>query len=772
MKKSANPQSRQSQRDLMNAIMDLYAANPSSRLTRSDLYKAFKMKTHPAKMVMNDILDELVSTGYLTLSPSGHYLSPLKHELQTGTMVRHGGRQGFIPTGEENLIYVSDKNALNAYDGDQVEANVWVNPRKGGREAEIMNVVKRAKDTFVGTLQIDKHFAFLSTPDRYLPSDIFIPKTALLNAHNGDKAVVKVVEWPSSQNRSPVGEVVDVLGATGENNTEMHAILAEFGLPYSYPENLEKLANKIPSEIPESEIRQRLDYRDVTTFTIDPRDAKDFDDAISIKRLDDGPVPADSDPASATTPVWEVGVHIADVTHYLREGSPIDKEAYQRATSVYLVDRTIPMLPERLCNFVCSLRPDEDKLTYSVIFQMNNKAEVLSHRIVRTVTRSNRRFTYEQAQLILEQNGQASEEDLTQPSEHPTRFYSPKDKEWPVGDYAKELITLNRLAKILRQKRIRKGAIEFQREEVHFEIDEKGHPTGTYIKVSQDAHKLVEEFMLLANRYVAQEIGMVPKGTKAKTFVYRVHDVPDPQKLERLSSYVSRFGYGLKTLGSKQDVASSINRMLHDVEGKPQQKLIEEVTLRSMMKAVYSTHNIGHYGLMFRYYTHFTSPIRRYPDQMVHRLLTRYLDQKGRSANQVKLEDQCRHCSDMEQLAANAERASIKYKQVEYMGDFIGQEFEGKVSGVTDFAVYVELTENKCEGAVPLRTISDDYYSYDPDRLEVVGRRRHHRISLGDPVRIRVAEANLERRQLDFELLEVKGKQIASSPAPQSSRRK
>lgn len=772
MKKVANPQSRQSRRELMNAIMDLYAADPTAQFTRTDLYKAFKLRTHPAKLVLNDVLDSLAQTGYLAVSPSGRYRTLQAQQFTKGVMVRHGGQQGFIPEGEQNVVYISDKNCLNAYDGDEVEANVWANPRKGGREAEIIRVTRRAKDTFVGTLQIDKHFAFLSTTDRYLPSDILIPRTALGTAHNGDKAVVRIKEWPSSQNRLPLGEILDVLGASGDNNAEMHAILAEFGLPYSYPENLEKLADKMPAEIPESEIKKRLDYRDVTTFTIDPRDAKDFDDALSIKRLGDGPIPADSDPAAAGTPVWEVGVHIADVTHYVKEGSPIDKEAYQRATSIYLVDRTIPMLPEKLCNFICSLRPDEDKLTYSVIFQMNNKAEVLSHKILRTVIRSNRRFTYEEAQLILEQNGQASPEDLSRPTEHPTTFYTPKDAEWPVGDYAKELITLNRLAKHLKDERIRKGAIEFQREEVHFEIDDKGHPTGTYVKVSQDAHKLVEEFMLLANRYVAQEIGLVPKGTKAKTFVYRIHDVPDPQKLERLSTYVSRFGYGLKTLGSKQDVARSINKMLHDVEGKPQQKLIEEVTLRSMMKACYSTHNIGHYGLMFRYYTHFTSPIRRYPDDMVHRLLTRYLDEHGRSVNQIKLEDQCRHSSDMEQVAANAERASIKYKQVEFMGDRLGQEFDGKVSGVTDFAVYVELEDNKCEGAVPLRTIDDDYYSFDADRLEVVGRRHHHRISLGDPVRVRVAEANLERRQLDFQLLEVNGKKIQSTPAPARSRRK
>ena len=634
---------------------------------------------------------------------------------------------------------------VSGLDGDRVGASVIFNRKRNRREAEIVNVIKRAKDTFVGVINVEKHFAFLDVNDRYLPWDIFIPKTEIGNARSGDKAVVKIVEWPSKTNRSPVGKIVDVLGATGDNNVEMHAILAEFGLPYTYPENLEKLANKISGRITDRELNRRKDFREITTFTIDPRDAKDFDDALSLRRLENG--------------LWEVGVHIADVTHYIKEGSPIDEEAYKRATSVYLVDRTIPMLPERLCNYVCSLRPDEEKLTYSVVFQMNDSAEVKDYEIVRTVIRSNRRFTYEEVQTILEQNGEASAEDLSKPGFHPQRV-KPNADGSPVGEYATELIALNRLAKHLKADRMKGGSIEFQRDEVHFEIDENGHPIGTYIKASTDAHKLIEEFMLLANKYVAQRIGMVPKGVKAKVFPYRIHDVPDPEKLSRLSGFVSRFGYSVKADGSKTEISRSINSMLHKVVGRKEQSVIEELALRSMTKARYSTHNVGHYGLMFRYYTHFTSPIRRYPDQMVHRLLTRYLD-GGRSVNQLRCEDQCDHSSEMEQIAANAERASIKYKQVEYMADKLGQEFTGKVSGANDFGVYVELDDSKCEGSVPLRTLLDDHYSYDEKTLSVVGRRSHRRLSIGDPVKIRVVSANLERRQLEFAMVEVNGHAVA-----------
>ena len=745
MKNQANIQTRKSRRELAHALMDYFVEHPGEDFSKNDLYNEFKLKNHPSRKVLVDILDDLVMCEYLSVGSGGHYRLLQQQTLTEGTMVRHGGVVGFQPDGEEEVIYVGDRHVGNALDGDRVGASVIFNRKRNRREAEIVNVIKRAKDTFVGVINVEKHFAFLDVNDRYLPWDIFIPKTEIGNARSGDKAVVKIVEWPSKTNRSPVGKIVDVLGATGDNNVEMHAILAEFGLPYTYPENLEKLANKISGRITDRELNRRKDFREITTFTIDPRDAKDFDDALSLRRLENG--------------LWEVGVHIADVTHYIKEGSPIDEEAYKRATSVYLVDRTIPMLPERLCNYVCSLRPDEEKLTYSVVFQMNDRAEVKDYEIVRTVIRSNRRFTYEEVQTILEQNGEASAEDLSKPGFHPQRV-KPNADGSPVGEYATELIALNRLAKHLKADRMKGGSIEFQRDEVHFEIDENGHPIGTYIKASTDAHKLIEEFMLLANKYVAQRIGMVPKGVKAKVFPYRIHDVPDPEKLSRLSGFVSRFGYSVKVDGSKTEISRSINSMLHKVVGRKEQSVIEELALRSMTKARYSTHNVGHYGLMFRYYTHFTSPIRRYPDQMVHRLLTRYLD-GGRSVNQLRCEDQCDHSSEMEQIAANAERASIKYKQVEYMADKLGQEFTGKVSGANDFGVYVELDDSKCEGSVPLRTLLDDHYSYDEKTLSVVGRRSHRRLSIGDPVKIRVVSANLERRQLEFAMVEVNGHAVA-----------
>ena len=487
--------------------------------------------------------------------------------------------------------------------------------------------------------------------------------------------------------------------------------------------------------------------RDVLTVTIDPKDAKDFDDAISIRPLEKGE--------------WEVGVHIADVSHYVKEGDIIDREAERRATSVYLVDRTIPMLPERLCNFICSLRPDEDKLTYSAIFRMNEKGDVLNWRLVHTVIRSDRRFAYEEVQHIFEQNGEASEQDYNLPGEHPEITGSFEN---PVGEYAHELLVLNRLAKQLRAKRFKNGAIGFDRPEVRFEIDEKGTPISTYIKIAKDANKLVEEFMLLANRSVAESIALVPKGKTPKVLPYRIHDVPDPEKLEKLQSFIAKFGYRLRTEGSKKDVSMSINKLLDDVKGKKEEGVVELVALRAMMKAKYSTHNIGHYGLMFQHYTHFTSPIRRYPDTLVHRLLTRY-EEGGRSVSQTKYEGLCEHCSEMEQVAAAAERASIKYKQVEFMSARIGQEFEGKISGVTEFGIYVELDENNCEGMVPLRDLTGDYYEFDERNYCLVGRRTRRVYALGDKVRIRVERANLERKILDFSLVG-EDTDIFSTPAP------
>lgn len=571
--------------------------------------------------------------------------------------------------------------------------------------------MQRANDTFVGTLEVEKSYAFLVTENRTLANDIFIPKDKLKGGKTGDKAVVKVTEWPDKA-KNPIGQVLDILGKAGDNTTEMHAILAEFGLPYVYPQSVEKAADKIPAEISAEEIARREDFRKVTTFTIDPKDAKDFDDALSIRPLKDG--------------LWEVGVHIADVTHYVKEGSIIDKEAEKRATSVYLVDRTIPMLPERLCNFICSLRPNEEKLAFSAIFDITEKGEVRDSRIVHTVIESDRRFTYEEAQQIIE------------------------TKE---GDFKDEILMLDTIAKALREKRFTAGAINFDRYEVKFEIDEKGKPISVYFKESKDANKLVEEFMLLANRTVAEKIGKAPKGKKPKVLPYRIHDLPDPEKLDNLAQFIARFGYRLRTSGTKTDVSKSINHLLDDIQGKKEENLIETVSIRAMQKARYSTHNIGHYGLAFDYYTHFTSPIRRFPDMMVHRLVTRYMD-GGRSVSETKYEDLCDHSSNMEQIAANAERASIKYKQVEFMSERLGQTYDGVISGVTEWGLYVELNENKCEGMIPIRDLDDDYYEFDEKNYCLRGRRKNRIYSLGDAITVKVARANLEKKQLDFALVE------------------
>ena len=596
-------------------------------------------------------------------------------------------------------------------DGDKVKVQLFAKRKGAEPEGEVVEILESKERTFVGKLQVAKGFAFLITENKTLANDIFIPKDKLKGGKNGDKAIVRIVEWPDEA-KNPLGEVIDILGIAGQNTAEMHAILAEFGLPYKYPSSVEKAADKIPEAISPEEIENREDFRGITTFTIDPKDAKDFDDALSARRLDNGN--------------WEVGVHIADVTHYVKTDGVIDKEAQSRATSVYLVDRTIPMLPERLCNQICSLRPDEEKLCFSAVFELNSDAVVQNSRICRTIIKSDRRFTYEEAQEVIETG---------------------------EGDYKEEILALNDLAKKLRERRFKSGAINFDRYEVKFEIDEQGKPVRVYFKISKDANKLIEEFMLLANRTVAEFVGRPPKGKTKKTFVYRIHELPDPDKMENFASFIRRFGYKLKTDGTKTDVSKGINSLLDNVQGKPEENLIETVAIRAMQKARYSTENIGHYGLAFEYYTHFTSPIRRYPDMMVHRLLERYLA-GGRSVIQKKYEELCDHCSSMEQVAANAERASIKYKQVEFMQDKLGMVFDGVISGVTEWGLYVELNENKCEGLVPIRDLDDDYYEFDEKNYCLLGRRKKRQYRLGDPITIKVAQANLERKQLDFQLAE------------------
>ena len=584
--------------------------------------------------------------------------------------------------------------------------------KKKELEGEVVEIIKRAREQFVGIVDSKHGITILKANNKQLPMNIIIPPDKTKGAKNGQKCIASITYW-GDKHENPIGEIIDVLGDTGDNNTEMHAILAEFGLPYSYPQNLEKEANKIPEQISEEEISRRIDFRDTTTFTIDPVDAKDFDDALSLRQVEEG--------------VWEVGVHIADVTYFVEQGSDIDKEAFKRATSVYLVDRTVPMLPEHISNFICSLRPNEEKLTYSCIFKLNNDAEVLDYKIARTVIRSDRRFTYEEAQEIIETG---------------------------KGDFAMEILTLNDLAKKLRNKRFASGAIAFERSEVRFEIDEKGKPINVIFKESKDSNKLIEEFMLLANRYVAQHIGMPKNKQKPKTFVYRIHDVPNTEKLLNFATFIKKFGYKIKTEGKNTTVSASINRLLDSIEGKKEQNMIESLAIRSMAKAVYSTNNIGHYGLAMKYYTHFTSPIRRYPDMTVHRLLTRYADPKtSQTIDTTDYDSICKHSSDMEQLAAQAERASIKYKQIEFMADKIGKVYDGVISGISTWGIYVEIKENKCEGMIYIRDLEDDIYVYDEKNYCIVGRRTKKKYQIGDDVRIKVVRADLVKKYLDFSMV-------------------
>ena len=752
MAKGKNKQGarRLNKQQLGEQVMQLFQARANEIIDIKTIFRELHLNTHPAKLLCMDVLDDLLMDDYIIEAAQMRYQLASKSTVMEGVFQRkHNGKNTFLPDDGGEPILVAERNSLHAMDGDRVRIQMMARRRGHVREAQVTAILQRADKSFVGRLSVRKDFAFLLTEDRTLSNDIFIPKAQLKGGKDGDKVIVKIIEWPDGS-KNPIGKVVEVLGKSGENETEMHAILAEFGLPYTYPKAVEDAANHIDATITPQDYAEREDFRDRVTFTIDPRDAKDFDDALSFREIVNS--------KSTNSKLYEIGVHIADVSHYVQEGSLIDKEAIKRATSVYLVDRTIPMLPERLCNFICSLRPDEEKLCYSVIFEMNDKAEVKRWRLVHTVIKSDRRFTYEEVQALLEERHEASEEDYKLPGDHAPQpgaeFEGDKARGLrPTEDFANELITLNRLGKILRQKRFAAGAVDFERPEVRFDIDEKGHPIGTYYKVAKDANKLIEEFMLLANRTVAESVGRVPKGRKAKVLPYRIHEQPDQDKLMSLSQFVTKFGHKLKISGSKQDISKNLNRLLHEVHGQKEENLVEMVALRAMMKAKYSTVNIGHYGLAFDYYTHFTSPIRRYPDMMVHRLLTRYAE-GGRSANQEKYEALCEQSSEMEQTAALAERASIKYKQVEFMADKLGQEFDGIISGITEFGLYVELTDSKCEGMVPLRDLDDDYYDFDERNYALVGRRHHHRYTLGDAVKVKVARANLDKKQLDFALVE------------------
>ncbi len=695
---------------LKNIILSTLYEEPGKVVNYKQVSSWLGIKDEESRRLINIALDEMKEDGYLEQISRGKYRLKAKTGSVCGIVELQPQGFGYIISDEiDRPVRVSSRNLNHAMDGDKVRVHLFAQRKKHYFEGEVTEILERAKSTFVGTVEMSPNFAFL-VPSGKVGFDIFIAKENLNGARNGQKAIAEITEWPPKA-RSPLGKIIDVLGDSGDNDAEMHAILAEFELPYKFPEKVDKAAEKIPFEIPFEEYKKRRDFRQITTFTIDPADAKDFDDALSVRKLDNGN--------------REVGIHIADVTHFVAPNSLIETEARDRATSVYLVDRVVPMLPERLSNGVCSLRQGEDKLCFSAVFELTPEAEVVNQWFGKTVIRSDAGFSYEEAQEIIETG---------------------------EGKFSEELLSLNELATKLRSIRFKKGSIAFERVEVKFNLDEKGKPLSVYFQENKESNYLIEEFMLLTNKKVAEFIGKTKGRKKPKTFVYRIHDKPDSDKLEVFNTFIHRFGYGIQ-LQSPKAIAGSINRLLNHVKGKAEQNMIETLAIRTMAKAEYSARNIGHYGLAFDFYTHFTSPIRRYPDMMAHRLLERYLED-GRSANEQQIEEMCRHSSDMETRAFNAERSSVKYKQVEFMQDHIGKIYPGVISGITDWGIYVEL-ENKIEGMIPIRELDDDFYIFDEKNFALIGRHNQKKYQLGDNITVEIWRTNLEKRQLDFRLADI-----------------
>lgn len=700
-------------RDRSAVIMDLFRSFPGKKYTLKNLATASGGNDRDGRYNTREIVSAMAKQGVVEEATPGMYrLSTAQMTTYEGVVDMMASGTAYIKVdGFDKDIFVDSRNTGHALQGDVVKVVLIRRKRNGDPEGEIIEILKRADKQYVGVVELTRNHAFVRVNSRKMPYDIFV-HTKDIDVKDGDKVVVKVIEWPADT-KSPTGQIIDVLGQAGDNDVEMHAILAEFDLPYKYPEEVEAAADAIPEAIPQEEYANRRDFRGVTTFTIDPADAKDFDDALSIRKVGEDK--------------WEVGVHIADVTWYVKEEGIIEAEGRERATSVYLVDRTIPMLPEKLSNFLCSLRPHEEKLCFSAVFEIDAELNITKEWIGRTVIYSDRRFSYEDAQQIIETG---------------------------EGDFSEEVLTLNTLAQKMRQERFRNGAVSFDREEAKFQLDEKGKPLGVYFKVMKESNQLIEEFMLLANRKVAEFVGKKRgEGANAeRTMAYRVHDKPDPDKLAKFSNFILKFGYYFNPLARGKDISKGINKLMGDIKGKGEENVISTLAIRTMAKAYYSTENIGHYGLAFPFYTHFTSPIRRYPDMMVHRLLAHYLA-GGKSAEKAFYDTQCEHSSEKEVVAADAERASIKYKMVEFMLDKVGQEFDGTIAGVTEWGIYVELLETHIEGMVSTRDMTDDFYSYDEENYAMRGHATHKVLTLGDTVRIRIKSADLFRKQLDFELV-------------------